>query len=106
LCRKPFQNAEILHNAVEESRSLLHKEWYEEVTAEEIMAIKSAMVNGPGGIATHSGHWYNCENGHPFAIGDCGMPMELARCPECGAQVGGQHHRAVDGVTRAMGMED
>jgi len=34
------------------------------------------------------------------------MPMELARCPECGAAVGGQGHRAVDGVTRAMEMED
>jgi hypothetical protein len=68
LCRQPFQNAEILRSAVEESISLLRKEWYEEVTAEEIMAIKSAMVSGSGGIATHSGHWYNCENGHPVSV--------------------------------------
>ena len=34
------------------------------------------------------------------------MPMERARCPECGAPVGGQSHRAVEGVTRAMDMED
>jgi hypothetical protein len=33
------------------------------------------------------------------------MPMELARCPECGANVGGQNHTAVGGVTRAMNME-
>jgi hypothetical protein len=32
--------------------------------------------------------------------------MELARCPECGAAVGGQHHRAVDGATRATSIED
>lgn len=32
--------------------------------------------------------------------------MEMARCPECGAPVGGQGHRAVDGVTRATNMED
>lgn len=31
--------------------------------------------------------------------------MEVARCPECGAPVGGQSHRAVDGVTRAVNME-
>ena len=31
--------------------------------------------------------------------------MELARCPECGAKVGGQNHTAVGGVTRAMNME-
>ena len=33
------------------------------------------------------------------------MPMEQARCPECGAPVGGENHRAVEGVTRAMDME-
>jgi len=33
------------------------------------------------------------------------MPMEMARCPECGAPVGGQHHQAVAGVSRAMNME-
>lgn len=32
--------------------------------------------------------------------------MEMARCPECGAPVGGQSHRAVDGVTRAISMEN
>jgi len=68
LCRQPFQNSEILRSAVKESISLLRKEWYEEVTAEEITAIKSAMVSGSRGIATHSGHWYNCENGHPVSI--------------------------------------
>jgi hypothetical protein len=31
--------------------------------------------------------------------------MELARCPECGAPIGGQSHQAVDGVTRADNME-
>lgn len=31
--------------------------------------------------------------------------MELARCPECGSPIGGQGHRAVDGVTRAINME-
>lgn len=33
------------------------------------------------------------------------MPMELARCPECGVPVGGRSHTAVVGVTRAMDME-
>lgn len=68
LCRQPFQNAEILRSAVEESIGLLRKEWYEEVTAEEVTAIKSAMFSGSDGIATHSGHWYNRENGHPVSV--------------------------------------
>ena len=33
------------------------------------------------------------------------MPMELARCPECNAPIGGQNHAAVDGVTRAEDIE-
>ncbi|KAH8689897.1 NFX1-type zinc finger-containing protein 1 [Talaromyces proteolyticus] len=105
LCEQGFQAADTLLQAVRESLKSLQKDWYEEVTVEEVEAIKKAMVSGPRGIATHSGHWYNCANGHPFAIGECGMPMELARCPECGARIGGQHHEAVQGVTRAENME-
>jgi hypothetical protein len=67
MCAKKFENADTLLKAVEESIKLLRKEWYEDVTAEEIAAIKVAMVSGPRGIATHSGHWYNCANGHPVS---------------------------------------
>ncbi|KAF1984925.1 NFX1-type zinc finger-containing protein 1 [Aulographum hederae CBS 113979] len=105
LCEQGFRDAEALLEAVVESRKLMRREWYEEVTAEELEAVKRAMVTGPGGVAVHSGHWYNCVNGHPFAIGECGMPMELARCPECGARIGGRDHQAVEGVTRAEDME-
>ncbi|KAK3045280.1 hypothetical protein LTR09_013053 [Extremus antarcticus] len=105
LCKQGFRDADALSHAVSEALRLLQREWYEEVTVEELEAIKRAMVTGFRGIATHSGHWYNCANGHPFAIGECGMPMELARCPECGARIGGQSHQAVQGVTRAENME-
>lgn len=67
LCKQPFQNADVLRDAVEESIKMLRKEWYESVTAEELDAIKKAMVSGPDGIGTHSGHWYNCANGHPVS---------------------------------------
>ncbi|OAL52703.1 hypothetical protein IQ07DRAFT_535610 [Pyrenochaeta sp. DS3sAY3a] len=105
LCKRGFKDSDRLVHAINESIKLLRKEWYEEITAEELAAIKNAMVAGPHGIATHSGHWYNCINGHPFAIGECGMPMQLARCPECGERIGGQNHEAVDGVTRAVDLE-
>ena len=68
LCKRPFGNAERLRHAVRESVKLLGKEWYEEVTAEELAAVKAAMVSGPQGINTHSGHWYNCANGHPVGF--------------------------------------
>jgi BMFP domain-containing protein YqiC len=57
VCKQPFQNAETLRHAVEESIRQMKKQWYEEVTVEEINAIKAAMVSGSQGIATHSGHW-------------------------------------------------
>lgn len=68
LCQRPFENAEQLKKAVEESIKFLGKEWYEAVTAEELASIKQAMVGGSRGLATHSGHWYNCSNGHPVRI--------------------------------------
>lgn len=105
-CGLQFEDADSLRAEVEGARRLLGKEWYEAVTPEELAAIKKAMVSGPRGIATHSGHWYRCENGHVFAIGECGMAMELGRCPECGARIGGQNHTLETGVLRATEMEN
>ncbi|KAF4343606.1 NFX1-type zinc finger-containing protein [Fusarium beomiforme] len=102
-CKK-LGDSEELKKCLEEMSRIFEPQ-YNHVTPEELASIKSAMVSGHGGLATHSGHWYNCVNGHPFAIGECGMPMELAQCPECGAPIGGQSHQAVAGVSRAREME-
>ena len=67
----------------------------------EMKAVFDAMSREFSG----TGHWYRCANGHLFTIGECGMPMELARCPQCGAPIGGQGHRAVGGVTNARDLE-
>ncbi|KAL7541149.1 LOW QUALITY PROTEIN: hypothetical protein ACHAXR_010669 [Thalassiosira sp. AJA248-18] len=37
-------------------------------------------------------HWYECPNGHPYFIGECGGAMQLGNCIECGEQVGGGSH--------------
>ncbi|KAJ4263476.1 hypothetical protein NW762_006295 [Fusarium torreyae] len=99
-----LSDGEELKQKVQEAIGLFD-DGHEGITPEELASIKSAMVSGSGGMATNSGHWYNCLNGHPFAIGECGMPMEVARCPECGAPIGGTQHMPVDGVTRAEEME-
>ncbi|KAK3639728.1 hypothetical protein LTR56_012305 [Elasticomyces elasticus] len=52
-----------------------------------------------------TGHWYKCRHGRPFTVGECGMPMELARCPACGAGIGGQDHRPAEGVEAAEDIE-
>ncbi|KAJ3578079.1 hypothetical protein NPX13_g2489 [Xylaria arbuscula] len=75
--------------------------FYTDVSAEEMRTVYRAMANEFLG----TGHWYNCVNGHPFTIGECGMPMEMARCPECNSPVGGASHRAVEGVQRANDIE-
>ena len=67
-CEKSFQNAEQLRGVVDKAIKMIGKQWYEEVTPEEIAAIKKAMVTGSRGLATHSGHWYNCANGHPVRL--------------------------------------
>ncbi len=121
MCNSPFSGAEKLRKEVDRAQRLLS------VTGEELAAIKIAMVGGDGGIVAQTVHWYNCEEGHPvsipssmpeehstrdvliistqFAIGECGMPMEEARCNECGARIGGSNHRLAPGVSRAEEME-
>ena len=53
--------------------------------AEKIEIVKAV------GLA--KGRWFKCPNGHYYCIGECGGAMEEARCPECGATIGGQSHR-------------
>ncbi|KAJ9610540.1 hypothetical protein H2200_005317 [Cladophialophora chaetospira] len=71
------------------------------VRDDEWRAVMAAMADEFRG----SGHWYTCVNGHPFTVGECGMPMELARCPACRAPVGGQNHLAAEGVSHAGDLE-
>jgi hypothetical protein len=56
-----------LQERVQEMARLYEGPRYETVTIEELQSIKLAMISGHGGIATHSGHWYNCVNGHPVS---------------------------------------
>ncbi|CAI5675491.1 unnamed protein product [Oreochromis niloticus] len=41
--------------------------------------------------------WYHCPNGHPCTIGECGQPMQTSHCVDCGAVIGGNDHRPVQG---------
>ncbi|KAF2171405.1 hypothetical protein M409DRAFT_63696 [Zasmidium cellare ATCC 36951] len=71
------------------------------ISATEMHMVVAAMATEFRG----TGHWYRCVNGHPFTIGECGGPVVTSRCPQCGAQIGGQHHMAAEGVTRADDIE-
>ncbi|KAH7040050.1 uncharacterized protein B0I36DRAFT_234919 [Microdochium trichocladiopsis] len=76
--------------------------FYSVVSKDELRAVYAAMATEFRG----TGHWYNCVNGHPFTVGECGMPMEEARCPECGQGVGGRNHVPTAGVAAAAQMDE
>lgn len=40
-----------------------------------------------------SDHWYQCENGHLYFIGNCGQAMQESRCVECRVAIGGTDHQ-------------
>jgi hypothetical protein len=53
---------------------------------------------GYGDVASFmQGHLYYCPEGHPYVIGECGGAMQMSRCPECGAAIGGGSHRLAVG---------
>lgn len=93
----PAQKNDLL-DEIQESREMLHDSTYKS----EMRMVVTAMA----GEFSGTGHWYRCANGHPFTIGECGMPMEQATCPACGSGIGGQNHRAVDGVQHARDIEE
>ncbi|KAG6118692.1 hypothetical protein E4U14_006416 [Claviceps sp. LM454 group G7] len=80
---------------IESMQKMLNNGLYKPATIEELRAAFEALTAdfGPGGT-----HWYACENGHYFTIGECGRPMVEARCPDCGAGIGGRDHNLAAGV--------
>ncbi|KAJ5736769.1 uncharacterized protein N7483_001894 [Penicillium malachiteum] len=90
-----------LSEEIEGTKSMLQGSFYTPVSNEERKAVLAAMATE----FRSTGHWYYCENNHPFTIGECGGAMQLSRCPECGAPVGGQNHLTTAGVTHAHDLE-
>jgi hypothetical protein len=91
-----------MRNEVEEVEKMLRDStFYMLVSNEEKAAVYAAMAYDFRG----TGHWYYCENGHLFTIGECGMPMETSQCPQCGSPVGGYDHQAIGGVRPATDLE-
>ena len=56
------------------------------ITKEERSQIVRALGMSPG-------HWYKCPNGHYYVITECGGAVQVGRCNECNAQIGGTRHR-------------
>ncbi|KAH7120477.1 AAA domain-containing protein [Dactylonectria macrodidyma] len=101
LLRK-YPSVAVLEVEIDAIDNALNGNVYKPVTMEELREVyKASAVELRG-----TGHWYTCENGHPFTINNCGMAMEEASCPECGAPIGGQDHQSAEGVRHATEIDD
>ena len=65
----------------------------EGLTTEEVRSVVGAMGDRFGSV---SDHWYECPNGHPYFVGECGGVQEARQCPECGSRIGGVGYDLAD----------
>ncbi|PWY75451.1 P-loop containing nucleoside triphosphate hydrolase protein [Aspergillus heteromorphus CBS 117.55] len=98
ICLRHRRILSSLHEDIEKAKTLVNGGmFYSFVSTDEKRQVYRAMEQQFAG----TGHWYYCENNHPFTVGECGMPMEQARCPQCEAPVGGLNHELAPGMRRA-----
>ena len=66
----------------------------EQCNRNELKEVIQAMnvIGGYNYGGSWQAHWYQCPNGHPYFIGECGGAMQTSRCIECGETVGGRGH--------------
>ncbi len=56
-------------------------------------------------VGLSAGHWFECPNGHVYAIGECGGAMVESKCPECKSVIGGRSHSLASGNRLARGFD-
>ncbi|NXA77003.1 RN213 ligase, partial [Thryothorus ludovicianus] len=47
-----------------------------------------------------------CPKGHLCTVGECGLPMEMSRCPDCSLPIGGINHKPVQGFQLSRNRGD
>lgn len=94
----------ILSNDVIEESKLLAQELEKNDISDVIKAMNTISGYDYGGGS--DSHWFECPNGHPYFIGECGGAMQSSRCIECGATVGGSSHQLTTGNRRWGGFAD
>ncbi|XP_043986389.1 E3 ubiquitin-protein ligase rnf213-alpha-like [Gambusia affinis] len=69
---------------------------------DDMVAVAQAAIQQNGGNLT----WYMCPNNHLCFVDQCGLPMERGKCLECGEEVGGENHTALQGFTPVQLQQD
>jgi len=111
-CQKPLFRAPryqaVLKAAikkVENLKKILEARNKELTERERRQVIAAASEDVARTSGTAAGHWFECDNGHPYLIGECGGAMQLGKCPECGVAIGGSSHRLVTGNRLATSVD-
>lgn len=102
-----LDNARLFRDLYEVARELQPKvDGFGTISRAEIEQVVGAMRirDGYDYGGSAASHWYECPNGHPYFIGECGGAMQTATCPECGERVGGQNHQLLL-TNRSVGGE-
>lgn len=58
-----------------------------------------------GALKLTPGHWFKCQNGHPYIITECGGAMIEGECNECQMPIGGRNHQLLHGSHTSI-MDD
>ena len=68
------------------------------VKSEQGVQLRQLEIKEIAGIlGLGQGHWFQCPNGHIYAIGECGGAMVKSKCPDCGREIGGERHTLTEG---------
>ncbi|XP_006816196.2 E3 ubiquitin-protein ligase rnf213-alpha-like [Saccoglossus kowalevskii] len=51
-------------------------------------------------------HWFECKNGHPYTIGECGGPRAIGKCSDCGVNIGGIDYKFERGADKEARITD
>lgn len=57
-------------------------------------------------IGAKAGSWYKCPNGHFYNIDRCGGAMQVGKCIECKASIGGQNHTLLSSNSHAPEIDN
>ncbi|XP_070580810.1 E3 ubiquitin-protein ligase rnf213-alpha-like [Ptychodera flava] len=55
---------------------------------------------------TEKVRWYECPNGHPYTIGECGNPAMVYKCKDCNAPIGGKGAKQLEHGNKPARKED
>jgi len=92
--------ADLISKVIAKLEARINRLASKELSQAELVSIYNAM-NREGWGQTSIGHFYQCQCGYQYFVGECGGPMQEALCPQCKRTIGGRDHVVAGGVRLA-----